>query len=160
MPLRTIRPVRLSLVKGCRTLPLEIEMTPVPPSDRTNTPKAERVHRPSMSQDFRATGHSQQAVQGSGIQNIYFEDSRQMPESSISLAPPFGQRNDRLPIRGRNELLSEFEDSGNEHRVWIIHGLGGCGKTRFALEAAFASERRGADVWWISATDAGTLIAG
>jgi tetratricopeptide (TPR) repeat protein len=42
----------------------------------------------------------------------------------------------------------------------VLHGLGGCGKTRLALEAAFRVQQSGLEVWWISAADAGVLAAG
>ncbi len=42
----------------------------------------------------------------------------------------------------------------------MLHGLGGCGKTRLALEAAFEAQQRGTEVWWVSAAEQGGLIAG
>ena len=42
----------------------------------------------------------------------------------------------------------------------VLHGLGGCGKTRLALEAAFAAQQRGTEVWWMSAAGPGVLAAG
>ena len=45
-------------------------------------------------------------------------------------------------------------------RVRVLHGLGGCGKTRLALEAAFGAQQRGTEVWWVSAAEPGVLAAG
>ena len=78
--------------------------------------------------------------------------------SVVSVAAPLGQRDDRLPIRGRDGLLSELVEAGP--RVWVVHGLGGCGKTRVALEAAFGAQQRGIEVWWVSAADSDALVAG
>lgn len=115
---------------------------------------------PEVFQDFSASGQARQVVQGSGIQNVYFAAHDKRPEPAISVAPPFGQRDKSLPIRGRDKLLSELADSGIGHRVWVIHGLAGSGKTCLALEAAFAAEQHGAEVWWVSANDADALVAG
>ena len=67
----------------------------------------------------------------------------------MSIAPPVGQRDESLPMRGRDGLLAELTGAGA--RVRVLHGLGGCGKTRLALEAAFRAQQRGAEVWWVSA---------
>ena len=45
-------------------------------------------------------------------------------------------------------------------RVRVLCGLGGCGKTRIALEFAYESQRQGVDVWWVSAADSSRLVAG
>ena len=45
-------------------------------------------------------------------------------------------------------------------RVKVLHGLGGCGKTRLALEAASRAQERGTEVWWVSASDENRLAAG
>jgi hypothetical protein len=59
---------------------------------------------------------------------------------------------------GAGALLAELADDRGGVRV--VHGLGGCGKTRLALEAAFEAQQSGAQVWWISAADPGGLAAG
>ena len=135
-------------------------MNPVVPKAERDLPGADKASQPGVLQDFSASGQTQQAVQGSGIQNIYLSAHDKCPEPAISVAPPFGQRDENLPIRGRNGLLSELADGDVGPRVWVIHGLGGSGKTRLVLEVAYAAERRGAEVWWVSAADAGTLVAG
>ena len=135
-------------------------MNPASPKAERDIPGANKASQPGVFQDFTASGQAQQAVQGSGIQNVYLGAHNQAAEPAISVAPPFGQRDGNLPIRGRDGLLSELADSGAGPRVWVIHGLGGSGKTRLALEVAFAAERRGTEVWWVSAADAGALIAG
>ena len=76
----------------------------------------------------------------------------------MSVAPPVGQRDEQLPLRGRDQILAEITGSGA--RVWVVYGLGGCGKTRLALETAFQAQRDGVAVWWVSAADPAILVAG
>ena len=95
---------------------------------------------------------------GRGTQNVYFGAPGTGPEAAISIVPPIGQRSDDLPLRGRDKLLAELSAPGP--RVRILHGLGGCGKTRLALEAAFLAQRDGTEAWWVSAADRSTLEAG
>ncbi len=42
----------------------------------------------------------------------------------------------------------------------VLHGLGGCGKTRLAIEIAAQAQQRRTDVWWVSAADENRLAAG
>ena len=67
----------------------------------------------------------------------------------MSVAPPVGQRDEQLPLRGRDQVLAKITGSGV--RVWVVYGLGGCGKTRLALEMAFQAQQDGVAVWWVSA---------
>ena len=80
-------------------------------------------------------------------------------EPAVSIAAPLGQRDEGLPLRGRDGLLAQLAAPGGA-RVRVLHGLGGCGKTRLALEAAFAAQQGGAEVWWVSAAEPGPLAAG
>lgn len=133
------------------------------PASRKNNPGAldgSQGTQPVVSQDFSASDQARQAVQGSGIQNVYLVGRDREFELAVSLAPPFGQRDENLPLRGRDELLSELADNSVSQPVWVIHGLGGSGKTRLALEAAFRATELGTEVWWVSATDPGELVAG
>jgi tetratricopeptide (TPR) repeat protein len=116
--------------------------------------------QPRISQEFSAAGDARQAVQGAGVQNVYLTGSNQNIRTIVSVVPPFGQRNQNLPLRGRDELLSELTDSDHGRQVWVIHGLGGAGKTSLALEASFRANERGTEVWWVSAVDTATLTAG
>jgi hypothetical protein len=79
-------------------------------------------------------------------------------EAAVSIEVPVGQRDASLPVRGRAGLLAELAGAGP--RVRVLHGLGGCGKTGLALEAAFRAQQDGTEVWWISAADPGVLAAG
>ncbi len=109
---------------------------------------------PGLRQDIHASGHAQQAVLVSGVQNVYFGNRAGRTETPVSIAPPFGQRDKRLPLRGRDRLLAELADIDEgadaraRSRVRVLHGLGGCGKTR------------GTEVWWVSATESSGLVAG
>ena len=111
-----------------------------------------------MRQDASASGSAQQAVLGSGTQNVYLGGRERQREPAVSIAAPVGQRDESLPLRGRDELLAELAGAGP--RVRVLHGLGGCGKTRLALEAAFQAQQRGTEVWWVSAAEPGVLAAG
>ena len=76
----------------------------------------------------------------------------------VSVAIPLGLRDSKLPLRGRDELLAELAVSGPE--VIVLYGLGGCGKTRLAVEAALEAQQRGKRVWWVSAAQPGALDTG
>ena len=111
-----------------------------------------------MQQAAAASGAAKQAVLGSGTQNVYLGGRERAPEPVVSIAAPVGQRDESLPLRGRDGLLAELADA--DLRVRVLHGLGGCGKTRLALEAAFRAEQRGVEVWWVSAAEPDLLAAG
>jgi hypothetical protein len=111
-----------------------------------------------MRQDAHAVGNAQQAVQGSGVQNNYYGAGARQAESAVSITPPFGRRNARRPVRGRDEMLDQLAGAVGE--VSVIHGLGGCGKTTLALEVAYRVRQRGTEVWWVSAVESDGLVAG
>jgi len=62
---------------------------------------------------------------------------------------------------GRSRLLSDLRQTMVEktaaHRVQVISGLGGVGKTQFAAEYAYQHRFEYAIIWWISADDPATL---
>ena len=135
-------------------------MSPAPPGDDRSVPGEDAGPPPGVRQDFSAYGQARVAAQASGIQNVYLDGRGRNSEPVVSLVPPIAQRDDNLPIRGRDDLLSELAAGSTSPRVWVIHGLGGSGKTRLALEVAFGAGNRGAAVWWVSATDPDALVAG
>ena len=96
---------------------------------------------------------------GSGVQHVYLGGRERAPEPAVSIEPPIGQRDEQLPLRGRERLLADLAAPGGA-RVRVLHGLGGCGKTRLTLEVAFAAQQRGAEAWWISAAEPAPLAAG
>jgi len=110
---------------------------------------------PGVRQVFSASGAAQQAVLGYGTLNVYLGGREHPPEPVVSIAAPVGQRDEDLPLRGREALLADLVGPGP--RVRVLHGLGGCGKTRLALEVAFQAQQRGTEVWWVSAADPGVL---
>ncbi|MEV4489091.1 tetratricopeptide repeat protein [Micromonospora coxensis] len=74
--------------------------------------------------------------------------------------PPVGE----LPVvvRGRDGVVGDVlapvgtRSSG----VRVVAGMGGCGKTTVALAAAQEARAAGWRVWWVSAVDRATLVAG
>ena len=102
--------------------------------------KASRPAPAELAQDARAFDQSRQAILGAGQQNNYFGERDRPPEPTISVAPPYGQRAN-LPLRGRDQLLTVLTDPRPAGRVHVVHGLGGCGKTRLALEVAHLAEQ-------------------
>ena len=111
-----------------------------------------------MRQAASASGSAQQAVLGSGIQNVYLGGRERPPEPAVSIAAPVGQRDDSLPMRGREGGWPIWLVLAP--RVRVLYGMGGCGKTRLALEAAYQAQQDGAEVWWISAAGPASLAAG
>jgi tetratricopeptide (TPR) repeat protein len=103
---------------------------------------------------------SQQAALGAGTQHNYFGGVPPATEVPVSIAPPVGQRDERFPLRGRGGLLGELLTVNKGPRVQVVHGMGGCGKTSLAVEAAHLATRRGAEVWWVSAAERSRLVAG
>ena len=118
----------------------------------------------SAVQNVSGADRTWQAVAGpGGTQVNYWGMNPPSPEAALSIAAPLGRRDEALPLRGRAALLNELTEASrvaNASRVHVLHGLGGCGKTSIALEAAQLAANGGAEVWWLSATDDGRLLAG
>ncbi len=141
------------------------------PQSTEHSPSAPRVESipaaaqiASTAQNVSGTDHTWQAVAGpGGTQVNYWGINPLSPEAALSIAAPLGRRNEALPLRGRAGLLDELAEASrvaNASQVHVLHGLGGCGKTSIALEAAQLVANGGAEVWWLSATDDGRLLAG
>ena len=113
---------------------------------------------PDVRQTASAYDAAQQAVLGAGTQNVYLGARERSAEQAVSIAPPTGQLDESLPLRGRDGLLAEL--AGDSARVRVLHGLGGCGKTRLALEATVRAQQHGTEVWWVSAAQPDVLAAG
>ncbi|MDQ1041819.1 tetratricopeptide repeat protein [Streptomyces sp. V4I2] len=86
---------------------------------------------------------------------------------AVTLAPPLGERDPRLPLRGRETLVSELLglcQGGGGGRLHVVHGLGGCGKTAVVLEAVHRLLEQASDsgplVWWIDGRHEATVEAG
>src|SRR6266480_4009429 len=77
---------------------------------------------------------------------------------ALPVQPPLERLADGPRIRGRQPLLVELtallDAGGAGHRVRILHGLGGVGKTTAALAVARNAESRGIRTWWIRSTSA------
>jgi hypothetical protein len=97
----------------------------------------------AVRRDAVASGRAQRAMQGQGVQNVYFVGPESPSEAAVSIAPPSGLRDPALPLRGRDQEAAELSRPGLG--VVVVCGMGGCGKTRLALEAAFVADRDVAD---------------
>ncbi|MFF7731683.1 aKG-HExxH-type peptide beta-hydroxylase [Streptomyces sp. NPDC007984] len=68
-------------------------------------------------------------------------------------------------LRGRDETVAQLTAAitrracgdASERGVWLLSGMGGCGKTTLALEAAHRLAATMTRVWWVSAADAEVL---
>ncbi|GAA0505584.1 ATP/GTP-binding protein [Paractinoplanes deccanensis] len=82
------------------------------------------------------------------------------PPALPSVTPPWGLRS--MPLRGRDEALAalDCDPSGVGGTVTVLHGIGGVGKTRLALEIGHRAAEKGVLVWWIDVPDAAALEAG
>lgn len=74
---------------------------------------------------------------------------------TMSVEPPLGGLD--VPLRGRDKLIAEIFDpdgdpSSRPGGVHILYGLGGCGKSKVALEIARQARLAGYAVWWVAAT--------
>jgi NB-ARC domain len=81
------------------------------------------------------------------------------PAAFPSVVPPLGQRA-ATPLRGRDDLVRELSEEASAGTVHVVHGLGGVGKTRLALEVAATAMQGGRRVWWVSAVDGPSVSAG
>jgi tetratricopeptide (TPR) repeat protein len=109
--------------------------------------------------DAAGRDRAQQANLGHGTQHNYFGVPVAEAEIAVSIAPPAGQRDERFPLRGRGSLLGKLLAKGGDPGVRVVHGMGGCGKTSLALEAAHLASRCGLEVWWISAAEERRFLA-
>ncbi|MFF3208614.1 tetratricopeptide repeat protein [Streptomyces sp. NPDC002962] len=86
-------------------------------------------------------------------------------EGLVTLAAPVGERDWRVPLRGREALVGELVgvwNQGADGLVHVLHGMSGCGKTAVALEllarvqgGGQAAER----AWWVDARHTAGFVA-
>jgi hypothetical protein len=81
------------------------------------------------------------------------------PGTLPPVVPPLGQRA-TTPLRGRDDLVRRLSAPSSFGAIHVVHGLGGVGKTRLALEVAGTVVDAGRQVWWVSAVDSATVNAG
>ncbi|MGN9915847.1 tetratricopeptide repeat protein [Micromonospora palomenae] len=83
-----------------------------------------------------------------------------LPSRTGVVDAPLGE----LPVvvRGRDGVVGDLlaPPVAGLHRVRVVAGMGGCGKTTVALAAAREARAAGWRVWWVSAVDNTTLVAG
>ena len=110
------------------------------PANRSSTASSPSVH-----QHPEARNAATQANLGSGVQNNTFyggkpPDRRLLP----SLTPPYGQLTTQT--HGRDRLIQQLVAVHDQHsasvKVIVLHGVGGVGKSRLALELASQAARK------------------
>ena len=121
-----------------------------------NSPK-----RPRSRQDTAAGHDAYTSAHDQNIYNLTVASSQPTvdPAALPSVVPPLGQRAD-VPLRGRDDLVKELSGESSSGAVHVVHGMGGVGKTRLALEVAADVMEHGRQVWWVSAIDAASVSAG
>ncbi|MFI7026663.1 tetratricopeptide repeat protein, partial [Micromonospora sp. NPDC049900] len=65
-------------------------------------------------------------------------------------------------VRGRDGVVNDLlaPPAAHSSQVRVLVGMGGCGKTTVALAATREAQASGWRVWWVSAVDGATLVAG
>ncbi|WP_435233456.1 FxSxx-COOH system tetratricopeptide repeat protein [Micromonospora aurantiaca (nom. illeg.)] len=125
----------------------------------------EATNAAAVVQRVCSDGSSQTAALASGTQNVFIGALPTAPQvAAVSVTPPLGRRDPARPLRGRAQLIAKLDallsgENGGT-KVHVVHGLGGSGKTAFALELAAAAQARATKVWWINAGDGALLAAG
>lgn len=109
-----------------------------------------------------AGGHVMQAARD---EHRHFLATSETAERLVaSVTPPVWDS--RSPLRGRDHLVGELVEiafakvGATERRVWVLHGLGGCGKTAIAMEVANRARDGFVKAWWVRAADQSSLVAG
>jgi hypothetical protein len=103
--------------------------------------------RPGVEQTAAAFDQERQAILGSAIQNVYLGGRERAHELAALIEPLVGQRDERSPLRIHGKLLANLAVP-EKAPVRLLHGLGGCGTTQLALEAAYAAPPHAAEAWW------------
>ncbi|MEH1058704.1 tetratricopeptide repeat protein [Micromonospora sp. CPCC 206171] len=84
----------------------------------------------------------------------------------VSTRPPVDRLTVEPPLRGRDEFVAglvaglEPGDAPGPRPAYVLHGLGGCGKTTIALAVAQRAMARGIRTWWVFAGGAESVWAG
>lgn len=105
--------------------------------------------------DARAQGrvHAVQHGNQLNVEHMHLTVAARSAERVVSVAPPFGRRDPRLPLRGRDGLVaslwSALSAPYGATRVRVLCGMTGSGKTSVALELAHRAAVGGVDVWWV-----------
>ena len=90
-------------------------------------------------------------------------------EDPVTLAVPMGERDWRVPLRGREPLVTRLVGlcrNPGDGLLHVLHGMSGCGKTAIALEMVTRVRASGSgptapeQVWWVDARHAATFAAG
>jgi len=92
------------------------------------------------------------------IENKLTVTDSQVPLTGVSVSPPFNH----LPrnVRGRTDVIDELLRAVRDQKmpaepapIWLLHGLGGVGKSTIALAVISKAKSLGVRGYWINATD-------
>ncbi|MEV4411971.1 tetratricopeptide repeat protein [Catellatospora sp. NPDC049609] len=87
----------------------------------------------------------------------------------VSTRPPVDRLGQTPAVRGRDEVTTRLAGALDAlgdpaaraaPSAFVLHGLGGAGKSTVALTAARLAAEKGVQAWWVSGTDADTVMAG
>ena len=83
----------------------------------------------------------------------------------VSTRPPVDRLTVEPALRGRDDAVASLVaglESGDDgpRPAYVLHGLGGCGKTMIALSVAQQAMARGIRTWWVFAGGAESVWAG
>jgi tetratricopeptide (TPR) repeat protein len=132
-----------------------------------------RSPRPGSVTLAGAADHGATVTQaGRDIYDIDVHASLSPAARKAARAKPLVVPHPRVPsgrLRGRDEILNRLMaavdgiragHARSDLQVWVLHGMGGCGKTTIALEAAHRAQRAGMRAWWVSLSTPTELEAG
>jgi hypothetical protein len=123
-------------------------------------------HASAQQHNSEHTLHGQSTSYSVGMGNLHVHSANgpispdELRPGLFSVRPPGGELPTR--VRGREELISNLQEKiGNPaDQFYVLHGLGGAGKTTVALTLAAEADRAGTQTFWIDASTALSITTG